>query len=178
VVSGSRSAERSDRGIVDFTRDNVGDYAYGSARRFIGIGEENGDGSNLALLTPVSLSGTARTKVKNAEKVVLRLRTTGRQGDPGTVSVWGLNTPTRSPRPAGFSASATQLSSNTFPTAFRTVEIDVTDYAKAVANTGRRSLMFRVQLDSGADLDGQISKVKVGTANARNRAARPTLIFS
>lgn len=168
-------ASSEDSGVIDLNRDGVAEYnRYGVTNQALSVGEQPGDGNDLRLMVPFTVSATALDAVRNGGYANVALKV-WRVSNLGARSlVVDAYTDIKSLTKADYSRASKQL------TALKPVEgrlaVDVTDQLRSMPAPGM--LTLRLRLDQLAPQDGIGTQVNIATSESRDAANRPVLSVS
>ncbi|MCC7076096.1 MAG: hypothetical protein IT198_03135, partial [Acidimicrobiia bacterium] len=165
------SADGSDSGVVDQTRDGQADVAsYGSANRGLSVGEQPSAGHDLRYVLPFDLTPEVKSSIARGGAV--RLEFTIWRADElrgRSLEVYGLDG-----APTGLSDYTRDgLALATFAPTPGRLSLDVTEFAAAASQD---TVTIRFQLSSGGDpADGVLTQVNIATQESSKDVNRPKL---
>jgi beta-glucanase (GH16 family) len=175
-VSIKQVASKDDSGLVDVTRDGVGDYAqYGITNEALSVGEQPGDGSDLRLVLPFRVSSDALDAVHDGGSANISMKV-WRADNLGarSVVIESFNN-TEALTKASYARTGVRVAS-VVPVEGR-LAVDVTDQVDSMTTPGFFTL--RLRLDQPAPkTGGQLTQVNIATADAHNATNRPVLSIS
>jgi beta-glucanase (GH16 family) len=167
---------KDDSGLVDITRDGVGDYAkYGITNEALSVGEQPGDGSDLRLVLPFRVSSDALDAVHDGGSANISMKV-WRADNLGarSVVVESFNN-TEALTKASYARTGARIAS-VVPVEGR-LALDVTDQVDSMTTPGFFTLRLRLD-QPAAKTGGQLTQVNIATADAHNAINRPVLSVS